>query len=87
MLQAIRLNPDNRDAVALKDQLLIATGGEREDVLSSDDQRLLREAEAKYLAGRCFEALASIEQLLRKSSNQRNQEILDLAKRVRAKTG
>jgi hypothetical protein len=66
---------------------LIATGGEREDVLSSDDQRLLREAEAKYLAGRYFEALAIIEQLLRKSSNQRNQEILDLAKRVRAKTG
>ncbi len=85
--EALRLNPDNRDAVALKDQLLIATGGEREDVLSSDDQRLLREAEAKYLAGRYFEALAIIEQLLRKSSNQRNQEILDLAKRVRAKTG
>jgi len=85
--EAIRLNPDNRDAVALKDQILIATGGERVDVLSSDDQRLLREAEAKYLAGRYFEALAIIEQLLRKPSNQRNQEILDLEKRVRAKTG
>ncbi len=85
--EAITLNPDNRDAVALKDQLLIATGGEREDVLSSDDQRLLREAEAKYLAGRYFEALAIIEQLLRKPSNQKNREILDLEKRVRAKTG
>jgi len=85
--EAIRLNPDNRDAAVLKDQLLIATGGERVDVLSSDDQRLLREAEAKYLAGRYFEALAILEQLLRKPSNQRNQEILDLAKRVRAKTG
>ena len=85
--EALRLNPDNRDAVALKDQILIATGGKREDVLSSDDQRLLREAEAKYLAGRYFEALAIIEQLLRKPSNQRNQEILDLEKRVRAKTG
>jgi hypothetical protein len=85
--EAIRLNPDNRNAVALKDQILIATGGEREDVLSSDDQRLLREAEAKYLAGRYFEALAIIEQLLRKPSNQKNQEILDLEKRVRAKTG
>jgi hypothetical protein len=85
--EALRLNPDNRDAVALKDQILIATGGKRVDVLSSDDQRLLREAEAKYLAGRYFEALAIIEQLLRKPSNQRNQEILDLEKRVRAKTG
>jgi hypothetical protein len=85
--EAISLNPDNRDAVALKDQLLIATGGERVDVLSSDDQRLLREAEAKYLAGRYFEALAIIEQLLRKTSNQKNQEILDLEKRIRAKTG
>jgi hypothetical protein len=85
--EAIRLNPDNRDAVALKDQILIATGGERVDVLSSDDQRLLREAEAKYLASRYFEALAIIEQLLRKSNNQKNQEILDLEKRIRAKTG
>jgi len=85
--EALRLNPDNRDAVALKDQLLIVTGGEREDVLSSDDQRLLREAEAKYLSGRYFEALAIIEQLLRKPSNQKNQELLDLEKRVRAKTG
>jgi TolA-binding protein len=85
--EAIRLNPDNRDAVALKDQLLIVTGGEREDVLSSDDQRLLREAEAKYLSGRYFEALAIIEQLLRKPSNQKNRELLDLEKRVRAKTG
>jgi TolA-binding protein len=85
--EAIQLNPDNRDAAALKDRLLIATGGERVDVLSSDDQRLLREAEAKYLSGDYFEALVIIEQLLRKPSNQNNQEILDLEKRVRAKTG
>jgi len=85
--EAIQLNPDNRDAVGLKDRLLIATGGARVDVLSSDDQRLLREAEAKYLAGNYFEALVIIEQLLRKPSNQNNQEILDLEKRVRAKTG
>ena len=85
--EAIQLNPDNRDAAALKDRLLVATGGERVDVLSSDDQRLLREAEAKYLAGDYFEALVIIEQLLRKPGNQNNQEILDLEKRVRAKTG
>jgi hypothetical protein len=85
--EAIQLNPDNRDAVALKDRLLVATGGERVDVLSSDDQRLLREAEAKYLAGDYFEALVIIEQLLRKPSNQNNQEILDLEKRIRARTG
>jgi hypothetical protein len=85
--EAIQLNPDNRDAVALKDRLLIATGGQRVDVLSSDDQRLLREAEAKYLAGDYFEALVIIEQLLRKPGNQNNQEILDLEKRIRARTG
>jgi tetratricopeptide (TPR) repeat protein len=85
--EAIQLNPDNRDAVALKDRLLVATGGERVDVLSSDDQRLLREAEAKYLAGDYFEALVIIELLLRKPSNQNNQEILDLEKRIRARTG
>ena len=84
---ALRLNPDNREAAVLKDRLLVATGGERVDVLSSDDQRLLREAEAKYLSGRFFEALLIIEQLLRKSGNQNNQEILDLEKRIRAKTG
>ena len=73
--------------MALKDRLLIATGGQRVDVLSSDDQRLLREAEAKYLAGDYFEALVIIEQLLRKPGNQNNQEILDLEKRIRARTG
>ncbi|UCF99085.1 MAG: hypothetical protein JSV89_05990 [Spirochaetaceae bacterium] len=85
--EAIGLNPDNREAVALKDRLLVATGGERVDVLSSDDQRLLREAEAKYLAGDYFEALVIIEQLLKKPGNQNNQEILDLEKRIRARTG
>jgi hypothetical protein len=85
--EAIQLNPDNNDAAALKDRLLLATGGVREDVLSSDDQRLLREAEAKYLAGDYFEALVIIEQLLRKPGNKNNQEILDLEKRIRARTG
>jgi AraC-like DNA-binding protein len=85
--EAILLNPDNRQAVALKDQMLVATGGQRVDVLSSDDQRLLREAEAKYLSGDYFEALVIIEQLLRKPANKNNQEILDLEKRIRARTG
>ncbi len=85
--EAIRLNPDNREAIALKDQILRDTGGTRENVLSSNDQRLLREAEAKYLEGRYFEALAIIEQLLKNRNNRNNVELLELEKRVRAKTG
>jgi hypothetical protein len=85
--QAISLDPDNRAAVVLKDQLLRAMGGGVTIVLSPEDQRLLQEAQQMYLERRYFEALVIVEQLLRKPANQTNADILELEKRVRAKTG
>gem|GEM_PF-1068981 len=85
--QAISLDPDNRKAVVLKDQLLRAMGGGVTIVLSPEDQRLLQQAQQLYIERRYFEALLIVEQLLRKSTNQTNADILELEKRVRAKTG
>jgi tetratricopeptide (TPR) repeat protein len=85
--QAISLDPDNRAAVVLKDQLLRSMGGGVTIVLSPEDQHLLQQAQQLYVERRYFEALVIVEQLLRKPTNQTNAEILELEKRVRAKTG
>ena len=85
--EAISLDPDNRSAVVLKDQLLRAVGGGVTIVLPPEDQRLLQQAQQLYLERRYFEALVIVEQLLRKPANQTNADILELEKRIRAKTG
>lgn len=85
--QAISLDPDNRSAVILKDRLLRAMGGGVTIVLSPEDQRLLQQAQQLYVERRYFEALPLVEQLLEKPSNQTNAEILELEKRLRARTG
>jgi hypothetical protein len=85
--QAISLNPDNRPAVILKDQLLRAMGGGVTILLSPEDQRLLQQAQQLYVARRYFEALQLVEQLLEKPANRTNTEILELEKRLRARTG
>jgi hypothetical protein len=85
--EAISLDPDNRSAVVLKDQMLRDMGGGVTIVLSPEDQRLLQQAQQLYIERRYFEALLIVEQLLRKSTNQTNADILELEKRVRAKTG
>ncbi len=85
--EAISLDPDNRTAVVLKDQLLRAMGGGVTIVLSPEDQGLLQQAQQLYIERRYFEALLIVEQLLRKPTNQTNADILELEKRVRAKTG
>ena len=85
--EAISLDPDNRSAVILKDQLLRAMGGGVTIVLSPEDQRLLQQAQQLYVERKWFDALLIVEELLRKPANQTNTEILELEKRLRARTG
>jgi hypothetical protein len=85
--EAISLDPDNRSAVILKDQLLRAVGGGVTIVLSPEDQRLLQQAQQLYVERKWFDALLIVEELLRKPANQTNAEILELEKRLRARTG
>jgi hypothetical protein len=85
--QAINLDPDNRAAVVLKDQLLRAMGGGRKIVLSPEDQRLFNQAQQLYVERKWYDALIIVEQLLRKPENRNNTDILDLEKKLRARTG
>ncbi|MBA7703432.1 hypothetical protein ES703_112218 [subsurface metagenome] len=80
--KAIELDPDNTQAIEIKDDIQLALGGTRKTVLSSDADRQYREAEKKFLQGNYFEALAIVERLLRDPGNKRYKPLLDLKKRI-----
>jgi hypothetical protein len=76
--EAIALSPENRDAVLLKDRILIDTGGARQDIISSDDLKEFRLAERLYSESNYPAANASVKRLLLKPANRNYPPLLDL---------
>ena len=81
--EAISLNPNNDDAILLKDRIQIAVGGKTTVVLSSADEAQYQQAIQALQRGNVIGALALVEKLLQKSSNLRSAKILDLQKRLK----
>jgi len=82
---AISLDPDYREAAALKDTLQVALGASRQAFLSSDDQRRFREAEGYFLNGQYPSAYQIVIDLLRNQRNQRYPPLLDLRAKIEAR--
>ena len=70
--------PENRDAVLLKDRILIDTGGARQDIISSDDLKEFRLAERLYSESNYPAANAAVKRLLLKPANRNYPPLLDL---------
>lgn len=81
--EAISLNPDNDDAILLKDRIQIAVGGKATVVLSSADEAQYQQAIQAFQRGNVVGALALVDGLLQKSTNRRSAKILDLQKRLK----
>ncbi len=81
--EAISLNPNNDDAILLKDRIQIAVGGKATVVLSSADEAQYQQAIQAFQRGNLVGALALVDGLLQKSSNRRSAKILDLQKRLK----
>jgi hypothetical protein len=80
--RAIALNPDNNDAVILKDRILSMLGSQTVTVLSDADESAYQRAIQELQRGNVFEAKAIVEQLLEKEANRRSFKVIDLQKKV-----
>ena len=81
--EAIALNPDNDDAITLKDRIQIAVGGKAMVVLSAADEMKYQQAIQALQRGDNASALAMVEDLLRSGTNRRSPKVLDLQKRLK----
>jgi hypothetical protein len=82
--EAIRLNPDNDEAMLLKDRIQTSIGGKAAVVLSSEDEAKYQQAITEMQNNNIVTANALVEQLLQKQGNRRSSKILDLQKKIKA---
>jgi outer membrane protein assembly factor BamD (BamD/ComL family) len=79
---AIDKNPDNEEAMVLKDRIQTIIGGKASVVLSSDSEALYQRAVQELQRGNTLQASALVSQLLQKKENQNSSKIIDLKKKV-----
>lgn len=80
--EAIRLNPNNVEAITLKDRMQTALGGQAVSVLSSKDEEKYQQAITELQNGNTLLAAALVEQLLQSDQAKRSSKIIDLKKRI-----
>ena len=80
--EAISLNPENNDAIRLKDRIATDVGGTAVVVMSNTDQQLYNEAVSEFTSGNYLKARIIVENLLNDPDNQRNPKLLDLQERI-----
>ncbi len=82
--QAIALNPNNTQAINLKDKIQVSIGGNAAAVLSAEDESRYQTAIQELQNNNIITANAIVEQLLQKSSNKNSTKILELRKKIKA---
>lgn len=80
--EAIRLNPNNQEAIALKDRMQTAVGGQAVAVLSAEDEKLYQSAVRELQQGNKITASAIVEQLLQNPRSRNSSKIIDLKRRI-----
>ena len=83
--EALRLNPNNRDAVNLKDRISLKIGSSSIIVLSSDDQNLLTQAKKAYQVGNIDDANTYMLRLLNNNpDNIKLKEVEELYNKIKS---
>ncbi len=80
--EAIRLNPDNQQAVALIDRVRTSMGGQSVAVLSAADEAKYQTAVQELQKGNKITASALVEQLMQNPRSRNSSKIIDLKKRI-----
>ncbi|GAB1481668.1 hypothetical protein MASR2M78_04830 [Treponema sp.] len=83
--EAVKLNPNNNAALALKDRIQTDVGGQSIAVLSSASERDYQRAVQELQNGNTIVALAIVQQLLQDSQNRNSPRILELQRRIQAR--
>jgi hypothetical protein len=79
---ALENNPDNEEAMVLKDRVQIMIGGKASIVLSSESEDLYQRAILELQRGNVLQAAGIVNTLLQKRENQNSSKIIDLKKKV-----
>lgn len=79
---ALEKNPDNEEAMLLKDRAQIMIGGRASIVLSSESEDLYQRAILELQKGNVLQAAGIVNTLLQKRENQNSSKIIDLKKKV-----
>ena len=80
--EAIRLNPDNQEAITLKDRMQTAVGGQAVAVLSAKDEERYQQAVRELQRGNKITASALVEQLMQSPGSRNSAKIADLKRRI-----
>jgi hypothetical protein len=83
--EAITLNPNNTQAMTIKDQLQTKTNGTSRMVLSSRAEAEYQRAVRELQQGNSLVALSIVEQLLQDENNRSVTKILELQRRIQAR--
>jgi hypothetical protein len=82
--EALKLNPDNRQAMIVKDQLQTRSGTATA-VLDSRSEALYRQAVSEFQRGNLLIASGIVEQLLQNPKNRSSTSILELQRRIQTR--
>ena len=81
---AIKLNPQNNNAIQLKDSIQMAMGGAAVIVLSAADEAKYQQAVSELQKGNKVIAAALVEQLMQSPNAKRSAKVRELKKRIDA---
>ena len=83
--EALKLNPNNKDAINLKDRISLKIGSSSIIVLSSDDQNLLTQAKKAYQVGNIDDANTYMLRLLNNNPNNiKLKEVEELYNKIKS---
>lgn len=80
--KALEKNPNDVQAMKLKDEIQLRVGGKAAVVLSAEDENLFQMATTDYLNGNYRSAKSKVDNLLKKKTNQNSAKILKLQKQI-----
>ena len=83
--EALKLNPNNEQAVSLKDRIQTDVGGQAAVVLSNVAEKEYQRAVQELQKGNTIAALAIVEQLLRDPENKNSPRIIELQRRIQSR--
>ncbi|MDR1430097.1 MAG: hypothetical protein LBI85_07375 [Spirochaetaceae bacterium] len=82
--QALNLNPNNEQAIALKNTIVSLIGGTAQNVLTAAAEQEFKRAQQEFTQGRYINAYDILQRLLEDSRNKNVQKVIDLERRTRA---
>jgi tetratricopeptide (TPR) repeat protein len=82
--QALDLNPNNEQAIALKDTIVSIIGGTAQNMLTADAEAEYKKAQQEFTLGRYISAYDILQRLLQDPRNKNVQKIIELERRTRA---